>query len=299
MSRRGAVLFVALCLIWGVPYLLIKVAVDGVSPAELVFGRTAVGALLVLPIAVHRGQMRGVLAKWRWLLLYTAVEIAVPWFLLSSAEQRIASSLSGLLIAAVPLVAAVMIRAGGGSERLGARGLAGLLVGLLGVAAVVGFDLGHISLIPMLEMVVVIVCYAAGPLLLSRRLGELPGLGVVSASLTVAALAYLPVAVLQRPAQLPSWQVLASLLTLGVVCTAIAFLVLFELIRELGVIRTTVVTYVNPAVAVVLGILVLHEPFTAGIALGFLLILVGSVLATARRRRPEPAGQEAATARAG
>src|ERR1035437_3054723 len=172
MTRRGWVLFGAMCLIWGIPYLLIKVAVRDLSPTDLVFGRTAIGTVLLLPIALGRGQVRPLLAKWRPLLLYSLVEIAVAWLLLSDAETHISSSLSGLLVAAVPLVGVLIVRGTGIQDRLtGAR------------PAVLGFALGHIPVLSMIEMAVVFCCYPIGPQILARSLSNPPSLGVVSCSL--------------------------------------------------------------------------------------------------------------------
>ncbi|MFZ0169356.1 MAG: EamA family transporter [Candidatus Dormiibacterota bacterium] len=285
MTRRGWILFAALCLLWGIPYLLIKVAVRHLAPADLVFARTAIGTLLLLPIALGRGQVRPVLTRWRPLLLYSLVEIAIAWFLLSEAETRISSSLSGLLVAAVPLVGILIVRASGTKDRLTRTRLAGLLLGIAGVAAVLGFDVGHITALAIFEMAVVVFCYALGPQILTRSLADLPSLGVVSCSLAICTLLYAPAAILQRPSAIPSLSVIGAVLTLGVVCTAIAFLVFFALIGEVGPVRATVVTYINPAVAVALGVTLLDEHFTVGIGLGFVLVLVGSVLATWRGDR--------------
>ncbi|HVC39525.1 MAG TPA: DMT family transporter [Candidatus Dormibacteraeota bacterium] len=280
MTRRGWVLFGAMCLIWGVPYLLIKVAVRHIAPADLVFARTGIGTVLLLPIAVVRGQIRPLLPRWRPLLIYSLVEIAVAWFLLSEAETKISSSLSGLLVTAVPLVGVVLLRLTGSKDRLSGSRLLGLFVGVVGVAVVVGLDLGRVTAVSMLEMGIVVCCYAIGPQILARRLADLPSLGVVSASLAICAVLYAPAAVLQRPAHPPSLSVLAAVIALGVVCTALAFLIFFALVAEVGPVRATVITYVNPAVAVGLGVAFLHEPFTLGIGLGFALVLVGSILAT-------------------
>jgi len=285
LTRRAWLLFLAMCVIWGLPYLLIRVSVRAITPAELIFGRTAIGAAVLLPVAARRGQLRVVLPHWRPLLAYTAVEIAVPWLLLSDAERHISSSLSGLLVAAVPLVGTGLAWASGSRLFLGPRQLAGLLVGLLGVGAVLGFDLSTLTLLAGGEMAVVIICYAGGPQILSRHLAHLPGLGVVTCSLTLSAAAYLPLAIWQRPRAIPSGEVLASVAVLGLVCTALAFVLFFELIRHIGAVRATVITYVNPAVAVALGVILLHERFTPGTAIGFGLILVGSALAT-RGSRP-------------
>jgi len=280
MTRRGWLLFGTMCVIWGIPYLLIKVAVRHLAPADLVFDRTAIGTVLLLPIALARGQLRPVLAQWKPLLLYSLVEIAVAWLLLSDAETHISSSLSGLLVAAVPLVGVLILRLSGAQDRLSGVRLLGLLMGVAGVVAVLGFDLGRITLISILEMAVVVCCYAIGPQILARRLSDLPGLGVVSGSLAVCTVLYAPAAILQRPAQLPPLSVIAAVIALGVVCTALAFLVFFALIAEIGPVRATVITYINPAVAVALGVALLHETFTAGVGFGFALVLGGSVLAT-------------------
>ncbi len=287
MTRRGWLLFAVLGILWGIPYLLIRVSVEAVSPATLVFARTAIGALLLLPVALSRGQISAVLRRWRWLLTYTAIEIAVPWLMLSTAEQRITSSLSGLLVAAVPLVGAAISLRGSRRDHLAPPQLAGLLVGVLGVALVLGSDLGGLTASSGAEMAVVVVCYATGPQIIARRLADLPSLQVVAASLTVCALVYLPFAVALHQARMPAPGPLAAILTLGVVCTALAFLVMFALIAEVGAVRATVVTYVNPAVAVILGVWVLGEPFRLGMGVGFALILMGSAFST-RISRPRP-----------
>jgi len=274
-----------MCVIWGIPYLLIKVAVGEVTPVALVFFRTATGALLLMPLALARGHIRPLLPHWRLLVLYTVIEICVPWLLLSDAERKLSSSLAGLLVAAVPLIGAV-IAATTGSERLDARRLTGLLVGLGGVVALLGLDVSSGSALAVVEMGVVAVCYAVGPVIIARKLNRLPSLGVVAASLLLAAVGYAPAAAVQMPTHMLGANVLASLALLGVVCTALAFVVFFALIAEVGPVRATVITYVNPAVAVLLGVTLLGEKFSAGTAIGFVLILAGSVLAT---RRPQAA----------
>ena len=290
MSRRGWVLFVAMAIIWGIPYLLIKVAVGEVAPATLVLARTVLAALLLLPVALARGLVGPLLPRWRPLLAYTAVEICVPWYLLGFAEQRLSSSLAGLLVAGVPLVGALVARLGPDRERLGRRRLAGLLVGLAGVAALVGFEVGAGDAAAVVAISVVVICYAVGPFVLALTLSDLPALGVVAVSLAVSAVAYVPAGILQAPDAWPSGEAVLAVLVLAALCTAVAFLVFFELIAEVGAARSTVITYLNPAVAVLLGVLVLDESFTLATAAGFSLILLGSVLATSRRApaRAEP-----------
>ena len=282
MSRRGWLLFAAMCVIWGIPYLLIRVAVRELEPSVLVFARTAISAVLLVPIAAARGELRPLLSRWRWLLVFTVVEIGVPWFLLSDAETHLTSSLTGLLIAAVPLVGAVVVRYTGDRERLDSRRLAGLLLGIAGVGALVGLDFGHVHPVALVEIGLVAIGYAVGPIVLSRHLSDAPSLGVVAASLALCALAWAPAAAVQWPSSTPSGRVLASVATLAVVCTALAFLLFFALIADVGPVRATVITYVNPAVAAGLGVALLGEPFTLGMGIGFALVLAGSVLATRR-----------------
>ena len=269
-------------MIWGIPYLMIRVAVRELTPAVLVFGRTTLGALILLPVALRRREFPALLRYWKPLLLFTGIEIALPWLLLAKAEIKLSSSLTGLLIAGVPLVGAAVTTVTGDDDRLSPRRAAGLLLGVVGVAAIVGLDIKGTSLIALLEIAAVAVCYAVGPIILTRSLSDLPSLGVITASLAICAIGYAPVAAFQLPSSMPSGRVLASVVGLAVICTAIAFLLFFELIAEVGPVRATVITYVNPAVAALLGVTILSESFTAGMGVGFALVLAGSVLATHR-----------------
>ena len=288
MSRRGWVLFGAMGVIWGIPYLFIKIAVGELSPVSLVFLRTGAGALLLLPVALSRGGLPSLLPRWRWLVIYTVVEIAVPWLLLSDAERHLTSSLTGLLLAAVPLIGALLAQLLGSKDRLRPLQAGGLLIGFAGVAALVGVDVSRSDLGAGGEMAVVAICYAVGPVIIARRLADVPALGVVTASLALTAIGYIPAGVLQLPSTLPSWQVLVSVAVLAVVCTALAFIVFFALIAEVGPVRATIITYVNPAVALLLGVLIRGEPVTAATIVGFVLIISGSVLATRRAPQPPP-----------
>jgi drug/metabolite transporter (DMT)-like permease len=285
MTRRGWLLFAAMCVIWGVPYLLIRVAVRELTPVTLVFARTGIAALLLLPVAALRSELRPLLKLWLPMLAFTGVEIVAPWLLLARAETKLSSSLTGLLIAAVPLVGAVVTTFTGDRERHGGRRWAGLLVGIAGVAALVGLDVQGAGVVPLIEVAIVVVGYALGPIVLARWLSGAPPLGVVAASLGLAALAYAPFAAFSLPGSVPSWKVSGSVIALAVVCTALAFLLFFQLIAEIGPVRATVITYVNPAVAAILGVTVLSEAFTRGMGIGFALVLAGSVLATVPARQ--------------
>jgi drug/metabolite transporter (DMT)-like permease len=271
--------------VWGVPYLLIRVAVRDLSPADVVFLRTVIAVVVLLPIALRRDVLRPLLERWRPLLLYTLVEVTAPWWLLTSAEEHISSALAGLLIAAVPLIGVLLSRALG-HERVDRARLMGLLIGVVGVAALVGIELDDIHLLAVGMVLLTAVGYAGGPLILDRRLADLPPAGVVVASLALTAVVWAVPAALTAPDHVGVKPAL-SVLGLAVVCTAAAFLVFFALIAEVGPTRAMVITYINPAVAILLGVALLDERFTLGMAIGFPLVLAGSVLAT-RRASVEP-----------
>jgi len=282
MTKRGWLLFIALGVLWGMPYLLIRIAVSAVDPLVVAGSRTLIGALLLLPIAWHRKVLLAGFAKWQWLLAYTLLEINIPWLLLGHAETRLNSSTAGLLLAVVPLFAALIVTRLG-HESLEPRRLLGLGIGFAGVALLVGMDIHFSDLPAVAATMVVALCYAIGPIVVDRKLKDVPAIGVVTASLIVATLLYAPFAPMVWPEQIPAsaaWSVVG----LGVLCTATAFLVFFALIAEAGPARATVITYVNPAVAIVLGAVVLSEPLTLGMVIGFPLVIVGSVLGTSRVR---------------
>lgn len=282
MTRRGWILFIALSIIWGVPYLMIKVAVTEIDPVVVAFGRTLLGSLLLLPIAIRVRALRPVLACWKWLLLYTLVEMVGPWWLLGHAETRLTSSTAGLLLAVVPLIAAVILFSTG-RDRLDVRRVIGLGIGLAGVCALVGLDIHLDDLLSVGAVMLTAVGYAIGPIIINRKLADLPPMGVITGSLLVATVIFAPFAAWLRPDHVSAaagWSVVG----LAVLCTAVAFVVFFALIAEAGPARATVITYINPAVAILLGVLILGEHFTVGIAIGFPLVILGSVLATAKAR---------------
>jgi len=290
VSRRGWALFLTMSVIWGIPYLLIKVAVDEVSPVVVVFARCVVGAVILLPWTIAKGQLRPALRHWRALLLFTVLEMAGPWLLLSYAEQSLSSSLTGLLVATVPFVAALAARLAGEEERLTPVRLLGMGIGVVGIAALLGLDVGGAQLLPILAVALTVIGYATGPLVISRSLPDVPGVAASSIALFVTAVVYAPFAVprLDEIAD-ASASAVVSLVALGAICTALALALFFALIREVGPQRALVITFVNPAVAVLLGVVLLGEPFTLGIAVGLPLVLVGCVLATRRSPvRTEP-----------
>ena len=290
MSRRGWLLFSAMAVIWGVPYLLIKVAVEELTPATLVAARTTLAFLVLLPIALHRRALRPVLPHWRVLLVFAALEMAGPWLLLTDAEQRLPSGLTGLLVATVPLFGALVAFLLGDRTVLRASRLAGLGLGVAGVALLVGGgEPGTVDAWSVIEVLLVAVGYASAPFLAARKLADVPTLGVVTSSIGVVAVAYLPAGIALAPAEAPSPEVVWAVLGLAVVCTAIAFIVFFALIDEIGPARATLITFANPAVAVLLGVVVLGEDLTLGLVTGFPLVLAGCWLAS---QHEEPAPTE-------
>lgn len=297
MSRRGWLLFTVMCVVWGIPYLLIKVAVEQVSPAEVVFARTSLAALVLIPLALRARAVRPALRAWRPLLLFAALEMAGPWYLLAHAEQDLSSSLTGLLVAAVPLVSAVVARGLGESDRLDRGRVIGLGVGLAGVAVLLGVDVRG-DLLAVGAVGVTVLGYATAPLLITRSLARVPAVGVNAVALSCAALLYLPFGAPGLISDPPTGRAALALVGLGLICTALALVLFFRLIAEVGSQRALVITFVNPAVAVVLGITLLDEPFTVGTAIGFPLVLLGCALATRRNRaitvgRPQSAGEPA------
>jgi len=276
--------------IWGIPYLLIKIAVGGVPVPVLVFARVGVGAALLLPVALRRGELAAVRSAWRWLVVFALVEIIAPWFVLSEAERTISSSLTGLLVASVPIIVAVLSLLTRTGDRIGPVRWIGLLIGLGGVALLAGPNLvgsqataGTARAVG--EVLFVALCYATGPLIANRKLTDVPPIGMTAACLAFAAVLYAPAAALTWPSSVPSAGVLLSLAGLAVVCTAAAFGIFFRLIAEVGPARASVITYINPAVAVTLGVLVLGERVTPVMLAAFGTILAGSVLATRPARR--------------
>ena len=291
MSKRGWILFLSLGLLWGMPYLLIRIAVGEFDPLVVAGTRTLIGSLLLLPVALHRKALAPAFRKWKWLMAFTLIEITVPWLMLGHAETRLNSSTAGLLIAVVPLFAAIIVTKLG-HEKLEPRRLLGLGLGFAGVALLVGLDIHFDDLPAVAATIFVALCYAIGPIIIDRKLNDVPAIGVITASLIVATIIYAPFAPFLWPKTFGVPAVL-SVIGLGVLCTAAALIVFFALIAEVGPARATVITYVNPAVAILLGALVLKEPLTIGMAIGFPLVILGSFLGTSRAK-PEPAAPPAA-----
>lgn len=288
MSRRGWVLLAAMGVVWGVPYLLIKVAVGQVEPAAVVLARTAVGALLLVPFALRAGGLRPLRGHWGAVVAFAALEIVGPWFLLSNAERTLTSSTTGLLVATVPIVAVVVGRLVDRRRVAPLRWL-GLAVGLGGVALLLGPGAAADDPWAVAQVLLAAVGYAVAPLIAERRLDGVPPIPLTTACLTLSALVYVPVVLASGRQPMPHVDALLALLALGAVCTALAFVLFFGLIAEVGGARATLVAYLNPVVAVALGAIVLDEPITWGVLAGMALILVGSGAASRRGGRSRSA----------
>ncbi len=297
MTRKGWLLFTAMSMIWGIPYLFIKIAVRELDPTVLVFARVGIAAAVLLPVAARRGLLRKLRGGVPAIIALAFVQIVGPFLMISYGEQHIASSLTSLLIAADPLLVALLALRFDPGERVSGLRLVGLLIGMGGVIVLLGLDVGGDKqrLLGAALVLLAAAGYAASALLIKRpAIAALPRLGVVAAECATATVVLFPLAVTRLPGRIPNPEVIVSLLVLGLICTALAYLIFFALVAEVGASRGTVITYVNPVVSVLLGVTLLGEPLNAAIVVGFLLIIIGSWLSTGGTL-PPPLGQRLGT----
>jgi drug/metabolite transporter (DMT)-like permease len=289
MSARAWWLFAAVSLLWGLPYLLIKIAVDELSPGFVAWSRLVIAALVLLPLALRRDAFRG-LPKLP-LIAFATVELVIPWPLIAFGEQHVSSSLAAILIATVPLFVALIAIGNRGSTRPSASGVGGLLIGLIGVGALAGIDLsgGTGVLAGAAAILVAALGYAVGATLLKRYFAGADPLGPIAAAMAIGAVMLAPLGVAGLPSEMPSSDALASLALLGTLCSALAFLLFFRLVALADPGRASVITYVNPVVALALGVPLLGEPITLATLEGFVLILAGSWLSTSSDSVVRPA----------
>jgi drug/metabolite transporter (DMT)-like permease len=283
MSRRAWGAFAAVSVLWGIPYLFIKIADDhGMPPLVLAWGRVALGAAVLLAVSWRAGTLPSLRGRGRWLLAFAVLEIAIPFPMIALGETKVASSTAAIVIAAVPLIIALLTLRFEPSERVTGRRLIGLLVGFAGVAALVGVDLSGDSgeLVGVGAILIAAVGYASAPLILKRHLIDVDPTAVMAACLTIAAAILTPAAILDWPSTTPSGGAFAAVVVLGILCTALALVVMAILIGEAGPARASVITYINPVIALALGIVFLGESPGAGSLVGLVLILVGSWIST-------------------
>jgi len=283
MTKRGWVLFVAMSFIWGIPYLLIRVAVRQLEPAMVVFGRTSIAATVLLVLAHRNNAIVPALRRWRPVLAFAIIEMAIPWILLAIAEQHLASGLAGLIIATVPIVGAIAAFSLGDQSALRRVRVLGIFVGFAGVAFLVGNDLRGDSAPPLwsIAMVLIVcVCYGTAPFIIERKLAGVPSFGVIGVSLGAVALLYAPIAGVSAASNHPTLQSVLAVIALALVCTGLAFVVFFKLLDEIGPARAPLITFANPVVAVALGAVLLDESVTSATLVGFVLVMTGCWLAT-------------------
>ena len=288
MSRRGWALFALIGALWGVPYMFMKVAVAELSTPVIVFSRLAIGALLLIPLALYQGSLRSALPYWRYILFYAILEMVGPWFLITSSQRDLPSGVVALLVATVPIWATLFAHRTGDTTAAHKTRIFGIAIGLCGIALLVGIeslrDFGNIR--ALIQVLLASISYAWAVNMISRKAPGVSGIAINGIAMTFATLIYLPFAITHLPEQRPSSHALFATIGLGVLCTAMAFWVFFRVLDEIGPARASLVVYPNTAVAVVLGIIVLREPLTLAIGIGLPMVLIGSYFAS---RKPEAA----------
>jgi drug/metabolite transporter (DMT)-like permease len=287
MNLRTLLLFAVLCVFWGIPYFFIKLALVDISPVCVAWTRITLGAVVLIPVAWHRGALGPALRHRVAIVTFAVTELVIPFSLIAIAERSLSSSITGVLIATVPLTVVIVAPLFGVHESLGPRRLIGLLIGLAGVAVLLGFDTisGKAQWLAVAGLLVAVIGYAVGPLVVQRYLAGVDEIGAVAVSLGVASLLLLPIAAMTMPRHVPSPLSLASIAILGFFSTASALLLFFYVIHAAGAARASVVAYISPAIAALLGVVVLHEHFGVGMAAGLALILLGSALGSSGSRR--------------
>lgn len=284
--------FAALGTVWGLPYFFIKLALVDIPPAGVAWGRVALGALFLLPIAWKRGALRSIGAHKGAVVAFAFAELVGPFFLISLGESWISSSLAGILVATLPLTIILLSPLFGLREPLGTRRVVGLAIGFFGVVVLLGIGSVHglRAWAGVGCLLLATVGYAFGSMIVQKHLADTDELGALAVSLGIASVVLLPVALWTAPSRMPAPLSLFSVAVLGIVCTAVALQLYFYLIGRAGAARAAVITYVNPAVAALLGVGVLHEVFGPASAVGLGMILLGSWLSTSHV--PVSAGSE-------
>ncbi len=282
MSRRGWFLFVLCGFLWGIPYLFIRIAVRDFSPASIVFARVAIGAAILIPISIRGRTLKPALRGYKYIALYSLTEIIGPWFLITRAETKISSGLTGLLVATVPIWSTIFASLNGDKTVWHHKRLIGMIVGFIGVVALVGIESlsGSADLWSILAVLLASVGYGYAVNMISKKLPGVSGIAINAVAMAMAAVLYAPFALTQWPTGSISISALLSLVALGIFPTALAFIVFFAIMDEIGAARASLVTYLNTAFAVLLGVLILSEPLTLGMAIGLPMVLLGSYLAS-------------------
>lgn len=284
MSRKALALFILVGLAWGIPYFFIRVALVDFAPSTIAFVRVTIGALILLPIAAKAGTLRSAFRHWPYILAFALIEMAGPWLMLPTAEQHVSSGLAGLLVATVPFFATPITYVLGDKSVFHPKAIAGLVIGFAGIVALVGIDAlsGKTDPFWVGVLILVAICYAIAPVIADRKLSGESSVAVIGIAMAMVAVIYAVPVSQQLPGEIaavPHWQSWAALAVLGLVCSALAFVVFFKLISLIGVARGSLIVYVNMAVALTLGILFLKEPITTGFLIGVPMVILGLWLA--------------------
>lgn len=292
MSRKGWALFALVGLLWGVPYLFMKVAVEELSTPVIVFSRLLIGALVLVPIALHQKTLRSSLRYWRYIAYYAILEMVIPWTLITSAQKDLSSGVVALLVATVPIWATFFAHHSGDSTAAHRTRIFGIAIGFLGIAFLVGIEtLNDVKSAPaLLQVLIAAVSYAYAVNMITRKAPNTSGIAINGLAMVLATFIFAPFALTHLPDQTPSTNAVLSTIGLGIICTAFAFWIFFLVLDEIGAARATLVVYPNTAVAVVLGIFLLDEKITLAIAIGLPLVLLGSYFASRKPEAPVIAG---------
>lgn len=279
--------YLAVSALWGVPYLFVSIAVKELSVPVIVFTRVFIGALILIPLAIRAGALKVPRASAKYIVLYALFEMFIPWTLISDGQRSVSSGLAGLLIATVPIWANLLAALAGDRSVRHPRQAFGIAIGFIGVVALVGIDslMESHDLIAMLKILFSAFSYAFATFMAMRHLSGVAGVTVNGLAMALTAVVFFIPALRTAPTSMPSNRALFALLALGLLCTALAFYLFFTLLRMIGPPKASTVTYPNTAIAIALGVIILHEPITVGMVLGFPLVLLGSYLAASRNTR--------------
>jgi len=262
--------------------MFMKIAVDTFTPSVIVFGRVIIGAALLIPIALKQGLVRDILKGWKYVIPYAFAEMIGPWFLISSAQKSITSGLAGLLVATVPIWATIFASINGDKTVWHSTRLFGLIFGFAGLVALIGIEsiTGNSSITSISMVLLAAMLYAYAVNMISKKMPGASGVALNGVAMGIAAIFFAPFAYAQWPTGAIPQSAIWSIIGLGVLCTALAFVIFFKVMDDIGPARASLVTYINTSFAVVLGVLILSEPLTLGIMVGLPMVLVGSYFAS-------------------
>ncbi len=286
MNRRAWLLMALLAALWGASYLFMKVNLDeGMSPVFLVFARLALGALVLVPLALRDDALGDLRRYWRAILFVAVIQVVAPFLLIAFGQRHIASSLAGILVASSPIFTALIAARFDAEERPYGIAIAGVFIGIVGVGLLFGVDLSGDSkaLAGGLMVVLAALGYAVGSLYLKHGLRGMPPIGIAATTIALGALLMAPVAPFVIPEQAPSGPAAAALLALGAGSSGVGFWIFYTLVRDVGPGRASIVAYIAPGFSVVYGVTLLSESITVGAILGLFLILAGSWIAAEGR----------------